>query len=145
SNYKKCFSFDSELFPIEFPPHEFIFHFKNIGYFSGIEKSPGKFGGPGMSMVSISFFGSKSFKERYIHSISQAYRNGEVEIIGEYKEFYFYNLKDFLYSAIDKSGLFNIEYHIGDGRPKNKEELIRELKLIVDFIESHTIPCQGES
>ncbi len=32
-----------------------------------------------------------------------------------------------------------------DGQPKNKEERIHELKLIIDFLETHTIPCQGKS
>ncbi|ALR03781.1 hypothetical protein XFPR_03155 [Xylella fastidiosa] len=149
SNYKKCFSFDSELFPIEFPPHEFIFYFKNIGYFSGIEKSPGKFGGPGMSRVSIYFFGGEfggeSAKQYYINSFSKKDASGKADIAGEYKEFYLYDLLYYSYLAIDKTGLFAIEYKIGDGKPRNKQEWTHDLQLIIDFIEAHTIPCQGES
>ncbi len=63
--------------------------------------------------------------------------------MGEYKEFYFYHRRDSLYSAIDKTGLFNIEYQPGQRR--NKEELISDLKLIIDFVNTHTIPCQGKS
>ncbi|AIC12681.1 hypothetical protein LZ757_04110 [Xylella fastidiosa subsp. morus] len=144
-SYKKCFKFPPEVWPSKLPPNMIIFRFKTIEYLSGIETSPGNLGEAGTSIVSLAFFPDKPWKEHYIHTLSQAYRNGKVEIIGEYKEFNFYNLRDFLYSAIDKDGIFNIEYDAGDGLPRKKEERIRELKLIVDFIESHTIPCQGEA
>ncbi|EWS79219.1 hypothetical protein FUT69_09260 [Xylella taiwanensis] len=143
--YKRCFSFPSEVGPIQVLPSGLIFHFKNFGYISGTEKSPGIIGNPGTSMVSVSIFRDISSKKYYIHSLSRAYRNGQVKIEGEYKAFYLYDLKDFTYSAINKDGLFTIEYDIGDGRPRSKEEWIHELKLIVDFVESHTIPCQGAS
>ncbi|AXI83240.1 hypothetical protein FUT69_09290 [Xylella taiwanensis] len=145
SSYKKCFSFPSELGLNEFPPSTIIFWFKNVGYISGAEKSPGKFGEPGMSRVTIAFFPDKSAKEYYINSFSQNYPSGQLKIEGEYKTFYLYDFPGYFYSAIDKDGLFTIEYKIGNSRPINKEERINELKLIVDFVESHTIPCQGES
>ncbi|EWS79217.1 hypothetical protein FUT69_09250 [Xylella taiwanensis] len=145
SKYKKCFSFPSEMWPAQFSPSKGIFRFKNFGYISGVEKSPGNIGEPGTSMVTLAFFRDNPGKEYYIYSLSRAYRNGQVKIEEEYKAFYLYDLKDFTYSAIDKDGLFTIEYDIGDGRPRSKEEWIHELKLIVDFVESHTIPCQGAS
>ncbi|MFN1124692.1 hypothetical protein ABHM49_11120, partial [Xylella fastidiosa subsp. fastidiosa] len=80
--------------------------------------------------------------EHYIRSVARTLSNEHVEIIGEYKEFYLYNLTNFLYSAIDKTGLFNIEYQ--PGRPRNKQEWTHELQLIIDFVAAHTIPCQGE-
>ncbi|MFN1124579.1 hypothetical protein ABHM49_10530, partial [Xylella fastidiosa subsp. fastidiosa] len=81
--------------------------------------------------------------EHYIRSVARTLSNEHVEIIGEYKELYLYNLTNFLYSAIDKTGLFNIAYQ--PGRKRNKEELISDLKLIIDFVNTHTIPCQGKS
>ncbi|AXI83242.1 hypothetical protein AB672_04475 [Xylella taiwanensis] len=143
--YKRCFSFPSELGSNEFPPSMIIFWFKHFGYISGTEKSPGKFGEPGMSRVTLSFFPEKSAKEYYINSFSKKNPSGQVKIEGEYKAFYLYDSNDYSYSAIDKDGLLNIEYLIGDGRPRSKEEWIHELKLIIDFIDAHTIPCQGES
>ncbi|ARO68162.1 hypothetical protein B9J09_03045 [Xylella fastidiosa subsp. pauca] len=145
SSHKKCFKFPYEISATNTHINEVMFRFKNIGYFSGIDKSPGKFGEPRMSMVTAAFFHDKSVKEHYISSLSQAYRNGDIKISWEYKELYFYNLRDLLYSAIDKDGLFIIEYDIGDDQPRNKREWIHELQLIIDFVNTHTIPCQGES
>ncbi|WP_058565217.1 hypothetical protein [Xylella fastidiosa] len=143
SNDKRCFKLPPKVGPIQFSPGMMIFHFKNIGYLSGIETSPGKIGDAGTSIVTLVFFPDKSRKEYYIRSRLPADSKEQVEIMGEYKEFYFYNLIDSLYSAIDKNGLFNIEYQ--PGRKRNKDELISDLKLIIDFVNSHTILCQGES
>ncbi|ALR06007.1 hypothetical protein XFHB_03135 [Xylella fastidiosa] len=141
--HKRCFKFPQEVMPFQFSPSKGIFHFKNIGYLAGVETSPGNLGEPGTSIVTVAFFPDQPWKEHYIRSVARTLSNEHVEIIGEYKEFYLYNLTEFLYSAIDKTGLFNIEYQ--PGRKRNKEELIRDLKLIVDFVNIHTIPCQGES
>lgn len=141
--HKRCFKFPQEVMPFQFSPSKGIFHFKNIGYLAGVETSPGNFGEPERSIVTVAFFPDQPWKEYYIHSVSNANSNEHVEIIGEYKEFYLYNLTEFLYSAIDKAGLFSIEYQ--PGRKRNKEELISDLKLIIDFVNTHTIPCQGES
>ncbi len=92
-------------------------------------------------MVTLSFFRDKSGKEYYINSFSKSYPSGRVEIEGEYKAFYLYDFQGYFYSVIDKDGLFTIEYLIGDSRLINKEERINELKLIVDFVETHTLPC----
>ncbi|WP_058565211.1 hypothetical protein [Xylella fastidiosa] len=145
SNYKRCFKFPQELYLSQFPPSMAVFFFKNLGYISGIEKSPGKFGEPRMSRVSLSFFPDKSAKEYYINSFYKKHKSRQVETVGEHKEFYLYNFPDYSYSAIDNNGLFIIEYKIGDNKSRNKEERIRELKLIIDFVAAHTIPCQGES
>ncbi|MGY4696877.1 hypothetical protein XfCFBP8356_006600 [Xylella fastidiosa subsp. sandyi] len=141
-SYKRCFKFPQEVMPIQFSPSMMIFYFKNIGYISGIETSPGNLGEAGTSIVALIFFPNNSRKEYYIHAHLPAGSNKQVEIMGEYKEFYFYHRRDSLYSAIDKTGLFNIEYQPGQRR--NKEELISDLKLIIDFVNTHTIPCQGE-
>ncbi|MDD0927148.1 hypothetical protein LOD59_05690 [Xylella fastidiosa subsp. multiplex] len=143
SNDKRCFKFPPKVWPSQFAPSMMIFRFKTIGYLSGIETSPGNLGEAGTSIVTLAFFPDQPRKEYYIHSVSNPNSNEQVEIIGEYKEFYLYNLTEFLYSAIDKTGLFNIAYQ--PGRKRNKEELISELKLIIDFVNAHTIPCQGES
>ncbi|MFN1124583.1 hypothetical protein [Xylella fastidiosa] len=142
-SYKKCFKFPPEVWPNQFGPSMMLFRFKTIGYLSGIETSPGNLGEAGTSIVSLAFFPDQPWKKHYINSLSRAYRNGQVAIMGEYKEFYFYNLRDFLYSAIDKTGLLNIEYQ--PGQPRNKQEWTYELQLIIDFVAAHTIPCQGES
>ncbi|HHW4673407.1 MAG TPA: hypothetical protein ACQGQF_06320, partial [Xylella fastidiosa subsp. pauca] len=142
-SYKKCFKFPQEVMPIQFDPSKAIFYFKNVGYLSGIETSPGNLGEPATSIVTVAFFPDQPWKEHYIRSVARTLSNEHVEIIGEYKEFYLYNLTNFLYSAIDKTGLFNIAYQ--PGRKRNKEELISDLKLIIDFVNTHTIPCQGES
>ncbi|WCF27536.1 hypothetical protein [Xylella fastidiosa] len=143
SSDKRCFKFPPEVWPIQFSPSKAIFYFKNIGYLSGIETSPGNLGEAGTSIVALIFFPDKSSKEYYIHARLPAGSNEQVEIMGEYKTFYFYNLRDFLYSAIDKTGLFNIEYQ--PGQPRNKQEWTHDLQLIIDFVNTHTIPCQGES
>ncbi|WCF27530.1 hypothetical protein [Xylella fastidiosa] len=143
SNDKRCFKLPPKVGPIQFSPSTAIFYFKNIGYLSGLETSPGNLGEAGTSIATLSFFPDQPWKEHYIRSVPRALSNEHVEIIGEYKEFYLYNLTEFLYSAIDKNGLFNIEYQ--PGRKRNKEELISDLKLIIDFVNAHTIPCQGES
>ncbi|WP_058569991.1 hypothetical protein ACN3VN_03190 [Xylella fastidiosa] len=145
SSYKKCFKFPYEISATNTYPSEVMFRFKNIGYFSGIEKYPGKFGEPGMSMITAGFFYKRSAKEYYINSFSKKDPSRQMKIVGEYKDFYLYNRRDFLYSAIDKTGLFIIEYHISYGQPRNTQEWTHDLKLIIDFIEAHTIPCQGES
>ncbi|AAO29265.1 hypothetical protein D1605_007605 [Xylella fastidiosa subsp. fastidiosa] len=142
-SYKKCFKFPQEVMPIQFDPSKAIFYFKNIGYLSGIETSPGNLGEAGTSIVALIFFPDQPWKEYYIHAHLPTGSNKQVEIMGEYKEFYFYHRRDSLYSAIDKTGLFNIEYQPGQRR--NKEELISDLKLIIDFVNTHTIPCQGKS
>ncbi|ALQ96511.1 hypothetical protein [Xylella fastidiosa] len=142
-SYKRCFKFPPEVWPSQFEPDMMLFRFKNIGYLSGIETSPGNLGEAGTSIVSLIFFPNQPWKEHYIHTVSNTDSNEQVEIMGEYKEFYLYNLTEFLYSAIDKTGLFNIEYQPGQRR--NKQEWTHDLQLIIDFIESHTIPCQGES
>ncbi|AXI83244.1 hypothetical protein FUT69_09270 [Xylella taiwanensis] len=144
-SYKKCFKFPPELYATNTYPNEVMFWLKHVEYISGAEKSPGIIGEPGMSRITIGFFRDKSAKEYYIHSLSRAYKNGQLKIEGEYKEFYLYDVPQYSYSAINKHGLLNIEYLIGDGRPRSKEKWIHELKLIVDFVESHTIPCQGAS
>ncbi|AIC10537.1 hypothetical protein [Xylella fastidiosa] len=141
-SYKRCFKFPQEVMPIQFDPSKAIFYFKNIGYLSGIEASPGNLGEAGTSIVALIFFPDQPWKEYYIHVHLPTGSNKQVEIMGEYKEFYFYHRRDSLYSAIDKTGLFNIEYQPGQRR--NKEELISDLKLIIDFVNTHTIPCQGE-
>ncbi|MFN1124581.1 hypothetical protein [Xylella fastidiosa] len=142
-SYKKCFKFPPEVWPSKLPPNMIIFRFKTIEYLSGIETSPGNLGEAGTSIVSLAFFPDQPWKEYYIHARLPAGSNEQVEIMGEYKTFYFYNLRDFLYSAIDKTGLFNIEYQ--PGLPRNKEEWTHDLQLIIDFVNTHTIPCQGES
>ncbi|ALR06005.1 hypothetical protein XFHB_03125 [Xylella fastidiosa] len=142
-SYKRCFKFPPEVWPSQFGPDMMIFRFKNIGYLSGIETYPGNLGEPETSTVTVAFFPDQPWKEHYIRSVPRAFGNERLEIIGEYKEFYLYNLSEFLYSAIDKTGLFNIAYKTG--RKRNKEELISDLKLIIDFVNTHTIPCQGES
>ncbi|TWP32675.1 hypothetical protein, partial [Xylella fastidiosa] len=135
-SYKKCFKFPQEVMPIQFDPSKAIFYFKNIGYLSGIETSPGNLGEAGTSIVALIFFPDQPWKEYYIHAHLPTGSNKQVEIMGEYKEFYFYHRRDSLYSAIDKTGLFNIEYQPGQRR--NKEELISDLKLIIDFVNTHT-------
>ncbi|MDD0927146.1 hypothetical protein LOD59_05680 [Xylella fastidiosa subsp. multiplex] len=141
-SYKRCFKFPPEVWPNQFGPSMMLFRFKTIGYLSGIETSPGKIGEAGTSIVSLIFFPDQPWKKYYIHTVSNTDSNENVEIIGEYKEFYLYNLSEFLYSAIDKNGLFNIEYQ--PGQPINKQEWTHELQLIIDFVAAHTIPCQGE-
>ncbi len=42
--------------PIQFDPSKAIFYFKNIGYLSGIETSPGNLGEAGTSIVALIFF-----------------------------------------------------------------------------------------
>ncbi|ARO68156.1 hypothetical protein B9J09_03015 [Xylella fastidiosa subsp. pauca] len=143
SNDKRCFKFPPEVWPNQFGPSMMLFRFKTIGYLSGTETSPGNLGEAGTSIVTPGFFPDQSWKEHYIGSLSQAYRNGKMEIMAEYKEFYFYHFRDSLYSAIDKKGLFNIEYQ--PGQPRNKQEWTHDLQLIIDFVAAHTIPCQGES
>ncbi|MFG1468205.1 hypothetical protein [Xylella fastidiosa] len=142
SNDKRCFKLPPKVGPIQFSPSTAIFYFKNIGYLSGLETSPGNLGEAGTSIVSLIFFPDQPWKKYYIHTVSNTDSNENVEIIGEYKEFYLYNLSEFLYSAIDKNGLFNIEYQ--PGQPRNKREWTHELQLIIDFVAAHTIPCQGE-
>ncbi|HHW4680779.1 MAG TPA: hypothetical protein ACQGQX_04730, partial [Xylella taiwanensis] len=70
SRYRNCFSFPSEMWPAQFSPSKGIFRFKNFGYISGVEKSPGNIGEPGTSMVTLAFFRDKSGKEYYINSFS---------------------------------------------------------------------------
>ncbi|RWA38657.1 hypothetical protein [Xylella fastidiosa] len=142
SNDKRCFKLPPKVGPIQFSPSTTIFYFKNIGYLSGLETSPGNLGEAGTSIATLSFFPDQPWKKYYIHTVSNTDSNENVEIIGEYKEFYLYNLSEFLYSAIDKNGLFNIEYQ--PGQPRNKQEWTHELQLIIDFVAAHTIPCQGE-
>ncbi|KXB11103.1 hypothetical protein, partial [Xylella fastidiosa] len=130
--HKRCFKFPQEVMPMQFSPSKGIFHFNNIGYLAGVETSPGNLGEPERSIVTVAFFPDQPWKEHYIRSVARTLSNEHVEIIGEYKEFYLYNLTNFLYSAIDKTGLFNIAYQ--PGRKRNKEELISDLKLIIDFV-----------
>ncbi|MGY0341749.1 hypothetical protein [Xylella fastidiosa] len=145
SSYKRCFKFDKELYATGLMHGAIIFYFNNFSYISGTEKSPSKPHGPPNSSVTIGIFGKYVSKKNYINSYNKQDQNKQATVIGKYQELLLYEFSNNTYSAMDKNDIFVIEYKADDGRPRNKEERIRELKLIVDFIESHTIPCQGES
>lgn len=145
SSYKRCFKFDKELYATGLLHGIIIFHFNNFLYISGVEKSPSKPHEPRSSTVTIGVFGKYLSKENYINSITKEDPSKQIKVIGKYKDLRLYTFANSFYSAADNNEIFFIEYKADDGQPKNKEERIHELKLIIDFLETHTIPCQGKS
>ncbi len=137
--YQRCFSFPNDIWPTENSYSSIYFKFKDIKYFDGLAETPGILGSPYTSTVIISTFRNKELKEVFIKGMRLL---PTLKDAGEFDLYEPAHDHGATYIAISKEDPLVIEYRRGHGRSDDRAIWTDEIRTLVKFINTSTIPCK---